>query len=77
MGKVERMHAFGIGTLEIHNHCITFLETGGEIDRLYSLLDPDLVGLGFDGLAGWAGESHPRHPVENCQAGFSCNPAPV
>lgn len=32
----------------VHNHCIQFLETEGEIDRLYQRLDPSLVGTGFD-----------------------------
>ena len=43
----QRCQALGIN-LGIHNHCISFLETENEIDRLYSLLDPNLVGLGFD-----------------------------
>ncbi len=39
----------GLGvSLGIHNHCISFLETEDEIDRLYRSLDPDTVGLGFD-----------------------------
>ncbi|MEW6755902.1 MAG: sugar phosphate isomerase/epimerase family protein [Candidatus Latescibacterota bacterium] len=32
----------------VHNHCILFLETEAEIDRLYEHLDPKLVGTGFD-----------------------------
>lgn len=32
----------------VHNHCILFLETEREIDVLYSYLDPELVGVGFD-----------------------------
>jgi sugar phosphate isomerase/epimerase len=43
----RRCQALGI-RVGVHNHCISFLETESEIDRLYHLLDPNLVGLGFD-----------------------------
>jgi sugar phosphate isomerase/epimerase len=43
----RRCNALGV-SLGIHNHCISFLETEEEIDRLYQFLDPGAVGLGFD-----------------------------
>ncbi len=43
----RRCNALGV-SLGIHNHCISFLETEAEIDRLYQFLDPAAVGLGFD-----------------------------
>ncbi|MEZ4830579.1 MAG: sugar phosphate isomerase/epimerase [Caldilineaceae bacterium] len=39
-----------------HNHVGTVIETGEEVDRLFALLDPDLVFMGPDtGHLAWAG----------------------
>jgi sugar phosphate isomerase/epimerase len=43
----RRCQALGVN-VGIHNHCIQFLETEREIERLYERLDPQAVGLGFD-----------------------------